>query len=112
MTLSCSSLLAILVQASAKIHEESYDRESSDKAEKENDAKRDAAEPHMKHYCVVDYSQFYRMTLQEAAEEACRRVQRSEPGQMELAYPVYLLLQMAWNDALDWSNNPEAYLKK
>ena len=30
----------------------------------------------------------------------------------ELSYPAYLLLTYCWNDALDWADNPKAYMKK
>lgn len=43
----------------------------------------------------IDYAQFQRKTLWQVAEEVVPHLYRQ---------PVYLLLQTAWNDALDWAN--------
>lgn len=43
----------------------------------------------------IDFAQFQRKTLWQVAEEIVPHLYRQ---------PVYLLLQTAWNDALDWAN--------
>lgn len=44
---------------------------------------------------IIDFTQFQRKTIWQCTEEIVPYIYRQ---------PVYLLLQTAWNDALDWAN--------
>lgn len=89
--------LAGYVLATAKAREDSFDKGASNKAQQKADVdwEREKAEGSPHYYLnVVDHSQFYTLTLRQAAEVTV------PPAFVE---PVYLLLQLGWNDALDWA---------
>jgi hypothetical protein len=48
---------------------------------------------------MVDFNQFYGITMREAAEKATKLV-GFDPIDVE---PVYLLLNLCWNDILAWA---------
>lgn len=79
--MSPAYVLAKAVLAAAEALENSYDHEAA-KAFHEKHGK-DA---------LVDYTRFYRLSL----EEACDL-------QGELSRPVELMLQSWWNDSIDWA---------
>jgi hypothetical protein len=87
--------LALFVKASANAREDSFDKEGADAATAAADAKREA-EPDNLYAGIVDYKQFYRMTMLEACEQQCPK---------DLAYPVYLLLGETWNDVHQWADD-------
>uniref|UniRef100_A0AB39CEP1 Uncharacterized protein n=1 Tax=Pseudomonas phage HRDY3 TaxID=3236930 RepID=A0AB39CEP1_9VIRU len=89
--------LAGYVQATAKAREDSFDKAASDAAQNACDEKREREEREGNQHAylnVVDHAQFYKLTLREAAEATV-------PS--EFVEPVYLLLQLGWNDAHDWA---------
>ena len=89
--------IAVYVQKTAKAREDSFDKGASNKAQQKADAdwEREKAEGSQHYYLnVVDHAQFYRLNLRQAAEATV------PPAFVE---PVYLLLQLGWNDALDWA---------
>lgn len=79
---ACVSALAEAILLAAKLREDSYDHVAAESVSG----------------IFVDYSQFYGVTLQHAADLAAERVAR-----IELAFPVYLLLLSHWNNALEWA---------
>jgi len=89
--------LAGYVLASAKCHEDNYDKEAASEAEKEAGAEYDNAKASGDPYYymhVVDFAKFYKLTLRQAVEATAPAA---------FVEPVYLLLQLSWNDALDWA---------
>jgi hypothetical protein len=96
--MNVAQTIANLILQSAQIHSASYDSEAADSASKKADLER-ANNPDNIYAGLVDYNQFYRMTLGEAVTTACKRSQHEE-----LFMPIYLLVQLGWNDALDWAN--------
>lgn len=85
-----SKILAQYILDVAKAHEAAYDKVASDRASVL------AAEKEAKHMMpvYVNYAQFQTKTLHQCAEEIVPVLYRQ---------PVYLLLQTAWNDALEWA---------
>jgi len=77
--------IAKAVDATARIHEESFGHEAADK-EKGNK--------------FVDFSTFYNLTLLESADLACKEAEIDK----RYAQFIYLSLSGWWNDVLDWSN--------
>jgi hypothetical protein len=75
--------LAELILETAKLREESYDKAAADEQERLNTT-------------ITDYHVFYKLTLEQAAEQAC-------PPQ--LVEPVTMLLRNNWNESLDWAKN-------
>jgi hypothetical protein len=92
---------ASYIRAAAKAHEESFDKEASEKAQAACDERRDRekAEGNEYYYLnVVDHAQFYRMDMRQACESVV-------PA--EFVEPVYLLLQLGWNDIQGWADETE-----
>lgn len=79
--------LAHAIKAAAKAHEESYDKDAADAAEK-------AAGDDLSK--CVDFSRFYGLSIQEACEKVCAP---------DLVLPVRIMLLTAWNDSLMWADN-------
>ena len=84
--------LAQAILAAMEKRESSYDKEAAKKARSVAEEER-LADPDNSYAGLVDYKQFYRLTLADACQEIGG----------ELAFPVYLLLVHAWNDAHDWA---------
>lgn len=78
--------LAQAVIAASTLREESYDTAAAEAYTAEQEAV-----PIERR--IMDYEQFYRLTLREACEQASK----------EFSEPVFLLLHSNWNDALDWA---------
>jgi hypothetical protein len=85
--------LAVFVLAAAKAHEESYDKTASDAAVAEVEKHGEAVSSVLSRH--IDFSQFQKLNIFQAT---CTVVP------VDYQMPVYLLLQTAWNDALDWAN--------
>jgi hypothetical protein len=79
--------LAAGILASAKRREDSYDHSAADAAT--GDAEKGIAAGGLG---LVNYDRFYGLTM----EQSCQ-------PEGDLAQIIYLLLQCAWNDALDWA---------
>ena len=79
--------LARAVKLASKIHEESYDIKAAEEAVNNNIN------------MMVDFKTFYRKSLQEASDEAAEIEGFDTRG----TKPIYLLLNLAWNDILDWA---------
>ena len=79
--------LAKAIKMAAKLHEDSYDIKASRKAESSNSS--------------VDYTNFYKKTLEEASDEAAGAVGFDKRG----TTPIYLLLKYCWNDILGWAES-------
>jgi len=77
--------LARVLQKAADIHEMSYDHEAANQIEKAG--------------TVTDFEKFYRKSLKEASIEAVAQMGLVKT----IAYPVSLLLRIAWNDSLEWA---------
>lgn len=73
----------------AKFREESYDHAASHQA----------AQDTSKDCTVVDFNQFYSLTLKEACDKAAEEVGFDMNGTL----PIYLLLKNSWNDSLEWA---------
>lgn len=88
--------LAKAILKTVELYNASYDKAAADAATAENDAKRAAAEKRGEStlWYIVDYSKFQRMSIRQCAEQ---RVPAS------LVEPVYLLLELGWNDAIAWA---------
>jgi hypothetical protein len=78
--------LAEAILLAAKLREESYDHKSAQRTLFKN---------------LTRYSQFYKISIKEAADQAAENVGFDKRG----TQPIYLLLQFCWNDALDWAEN-------
>jgi len=78
--------LARLVLKAAQIHEDSFDMEAANKASMRQ--QKDIG------FGLIDYSRFYRLSI----HDACQQL---EPRSLRV--PVYVLLTMAWNDAIEWA---------
>jgi len=92
---------AAFIRAAAKAHEDSFDRAASEKAQAKCDAdwEREKEEGKPYYYLnVVDHKQFYRLTMRQAVESVV-------PA--EFVEPVYLLLQLGWNDIHSWAEQQE-----
>lgn len=76
-------ILATGIMASANRREESYDKAAAD-----------AATLNAGLTGFVDYTKFYRLSL----DEACA-------PEGDLAQPIHFLLYNSWNDACDWAEN-------
>lgn len=85
-----SKILAQYILDVAKAHEAAYDKVASDRASVQ------AAEKEALYNLpvYVNYAQFQTKTLHQCAEEIVPVLYRQ---------PVYLLLQTAWNDAVEWA---------
>ncbi len=81
--------LAELVKATAKFHENSYDKDAAEKAARVPGAVDRA-----------DFSEFYDVSIAQAARAACA-LERTP----EFAVPVTLLLTSNWNEALNWAES-------
>ena len=73
-----------------KIREESFDTKAANKAEKELKAP---------HRLYIDFSKFYKKSMQDAADEAAANAGFGECGSL----PIYLLNQYCWNDIQAWA---------
>ena len=92
-------LLAEIVLASAKLREESYDHEASNKAVKKD--KKSGV------YGYIDFKQFYTKTLNEAIEETVIGYG------IDKRFARYISLSFYWwNDVLDWANEIKKEEKK
>lgn len=92
---------AAYVRAAAKAREDSFDRDASHAAQAKCDEKREREErdgSNLAYLNVVDHSQFYRLSMRQACESVV-------PA--EFVEPVYLLLQLAWNDISGWADETE-----
>lgn len=89
--------LAEIVMAAQRIREQGYDGEAADAAYKAGEVEREA-NPHDIYAGLVDFQQFYRCTMLQAAKAACKQA-----GEPELETPVYLLCECGWNDAQMWA---------
>lgn len=78
--------LAHLIKLAAELREKSYDQKASDAA--------------VANKTSTDFTEFYRLTVDQAAERACR--QRGED--QHLALPIATLLRTHWNSSLEWAN--------
>lgn len=87
-------VLALAVLQAAANRENSYDQEASSAAYKAAQKDRETQPDNIYAGCV-DYSKFYRVSMQTAS--------KTEVGGEELKSPVYLLLQYCWNDAIAWA---------
>lgn len=86
---------AKLIQDTLRVNQESFDREAADKATAEHQD----AMAESKFLIGPDYSKFYKISLAVAALQVCEAADMSN-----MAYPVYLLLQMCPNDIIDWAD--------
>lgn len=89
--------LASMVLNAMKIRETSYDKEAANVATAKADAEK-AAEPENIYAGMVDYSKFYRKTMEQSAEEAA-----NEADEPAMANVLYLLMVTAWNDIASWA---------
>lgn len=83
--------LSTLIKLSAKIREESFDHVKAEKMQKE----------YTIHYNMPDYNNCYNKSISESVQEAIIQLKMDN----KLLEPVYLLLQNAWNDSLQWANS-------
>lgn len=77
--------LAKTILLAAKIREESFDHESSEKAQNKKG---------------VDHCVFYKTSLFDACDEAAEQTGYSTRG----TYPIYILLKQDWNGIIDWAS--------
>lgn len=75
------------ITLAAKYKEESYDHEE--------------AEKHVDSGSIVNFRDFYKMTLRNACKKAVIEVYGNRNVKMET--PIYLLLSNSWNEALDYT---------
>lgn len=97
--MSIAKTLAQLIQAAAKMYEESYDRVAADAASLKADAERQV-DPSNIYVGHVDYAKFYRLSMRQACENACAAADEPRLGE-----PVYLMLSSWWNDTNDWASS-------
>jgi hypothetical protein len=95
---AAEGFVANLVIMSAALRQKSYDAKGAEAAAaaKQRELEKRGFNP--RSVVGVDFTQYYKLTLLEACQLVAKEY-RSE----DLAYPVYLLLQNSWNDALDWA---------
>lgn len=89
--------LAQILLNAMRIREESYNKVAADAASAQAEADK-ARDPGNIYVGMIDYSGFYRKSVQEACSEAATAA--NEPS---LSEPVYLLLLYAWNDCCVWA---------
>ena len=77
------------IKLGAKLREKSYDKKASYIASQKPE--------------IVDFDNFYNLSLIEAADKAAEMVGFDKRG----TQPIYLLLKYCWNDILDWANQSE-----
>ncbi len=75
----CTVKLAKAIVLAAKLREDSFDRTVAKMALEADE--------------LVDYEKFYQLSIEEATMEVSQ----------ELGYPIYLLLQCCWDEALTWA---------
>jgi hypothetical protein len=80
--------LAEAIILSAKLREESYNRESAEKDSESGDL-------------IIDFSKHYKLSLSEAVDLAIDILDHDKKE----ALPIYLLLKNSWNDILQWTEN-------
>ena len=92
--MSASKIFAQALLLASQLRENSYDKEASDKASQAHQEKKKTSK-----FLLVNYKQFYRLSLIDAAEQACQQIE----GAKGLGVPVYLMLMQTWNDAIGWA---------
>ncbi|MET0979785.1 MAG: hypothetical protein ABWX90_00850 [Candidatus Saccharimonadales bacterium] len=88
--------LATMLMSAMHLRESSFDKEAADKATAKADAEK-AARPDDLYVGFVDYTTFYRLTLEQACELAAQ-----ENGQPLMASILFYLLYHSWNDVQGW----------
>lgn len=98
MNISMDKKLASMLLRAMELRESSYDKAAVDKAEKEAEA---SIEGFGTKYSLagdlIDYSTFYGLTLEQAAEKAA-----TEAGEPTMASIIFYLMYHAWNDVQSW----------
>ena len=87
-------LFAVLILSASRIREDSYDRITATNTINDN----------IYNNNHIDFMQFYKKTMQEAAREAC--LKEEVPF---LMMPVYLALENTYNDILAWATDISFY---
>lgn len=97
-----SKSLALIILNAAKLHQDGYDKKAAARATKKAEADR-KARPDDIYAGIVDYRQFHRKTLEQAAHEAAVNA-----GEREVGDIAYFLLANSWNDAMEWAQENNA----
>ena len=96
MPIAMDKKLAIMMMTAMDLREKSFDKVAADAATEKADKAREA-EPDNLMAGHVDYSTFYRVSMEEAANQAA--VQGEEPNMGPI---IYYLMYHAWNDIQVW----------
>lgn len=89
--------IAKTVLRAVELRESSYNHIAADIATKQADEER-KQKPNSIFAGLVDYKQFYTMSL----EDACYKAAEEGPG-IALGRLIYLALDCWWNDTIDWA---------
>lgn len=92
MNTQAAITLATYILDASKAHDESYDKEASDKETNRVEAWNKAQPVGQHHY--VDYAKFQKLNIFQATAKVV-------PVGFQM--PVYLLLTSNWNDAREWA---------
>jgi hypothetical protein len=89
--------IAHIINNAIDIREKSFDHTAANAASEKAEADR-KANPGCHYTGHVDFSTFYRKTLEQSATEAA-----NEAGEPDLGDLVYFMLANSWNDVGDWA---------
>ena len=93
--------LAGMILKAMEYRESSYDKAAADAATARMEAEAaDDPSPCNAWLYVVNYTEFYRLTLEQAAEKAA-----VEAGEPTMGVIVYFLISNSWNDVQAWIKN-------
>ena len=94
--------IANAVIKTVDVREQSYDKDAAYKATVEYEKKRKECEnvDQNKTVCLMpNYGKFYKKTLEEASEEACKELDIDT----RLSRLIYLAVDGWWNDSIEWA---------